>query len=218
MGKLIPENRKSVLAVLIITLSFLCSGFKYNIYPNDIPKGLPTLSKGYYRVIEHDAKKYCWTVYDAKQINVRNDDVVIPPPSIIHLNCGGGWTKEAVTDREVENSSFQELVTIIDPRKPIKLDYDKQIPNMKPAQAISKVKNSMSPKARNVWLLETHPYKDGILICGYNSVSPKAIATWWCKGNQVHNVNGAARTISKTLENTFDVIASETYEICEQKQ
>ncbi len=69
-----------------------------------------------------------------------------------------------------------------------------------------------------VWQLKSIPYKDGFLICGYNTYAPIAIGIWWCDGQKIFNVNGIARSNIKEFKLARSMIdyISDVLSVCKE--
>lgn len=69
-----------------------------------------------------------------------------------------------------------------------------------------------------VWQLKSIPYRDGFLVCGYTDVSSKAIAIWWCDGQEIFNVNGIARSNIKEFKFARNMInhISDAVKVCKE--
>jgi|GEM_PF-675238 hypothetical protein len=207
MQKTTPTCTLLCFAFLILFPSIV-SPIVYQIPPADIPQGLPAQIKGKYRIIEHDRSRKYWYVYDVnkwKQFveqQFGEEKIRMYPPIHQHLFMTGSWQHDVVNE-PMENTFASELVTIIDRDKPLKQTpaEGKQL-GAKEAEAI--VKKAFYPVNKHLWSFASAEYKGGVLVCSFSQYFPDAIGIWWAKGNKVYNVNGIARSKTKTFELTFD--------------
>ena len=134
---------------------------------------------------------------------------------------------EAIKQGEKEFVEAQSLIEQIAPLEAqIKAILEKIAKEKTKAIANAKEKITSKLKYKNIWTLKNFSYKNGELICGYSSVTPKAIAIWWAKDSNIYNVNGAAMANTskfKTMKSTVwgysaeyqkHAAASEAYDFC----
>ena len=209
------------LAVLLASLfSFELLAFKEQTLPPGLPPGLPDAIKGKYRIIEHDTYKKHWIVYDVNNWNkqkeklggveLSGEEVRMSPPVTSYEYQNGKWSQQ-IYNEPITNIYQSHLVTIIkagsSTKKPPK--EEKQMGAEKAKGIIwSRI------KYKSAWRIETFKHGSGILLCGYNTAMPSAIGAWWCKGDQIYNINGIAANITGNFEFTDDVSIDTAMSVC----
>ena len=196
----------------LVLLCFFCFGFTYDIIPDGLPKGLPSEIKGNFRIIERNAYKTHWIIYDVKKWEETSDGVKMYPPVYVYEYYNNKWIIDT-SQEPIDNIYRQELVTIINPKK-----KTKQSPKEGKQLTASQSKRiiALNLKRQDIWTLKSFPYKGRVLTCGYNEVMPEAIAIWWSKGDKVYNVNGIARSNTGKFKLTFDIDISKALNECKR--
>ena len=203
--------------ILIITLSVCCFGFTSNRSPEGLPPNLPSKIKGNYRLIEHDASGSTWVAYDFNKYSRTSDGFKMYPPvySYDWLPGKKQWLKR--TERTAqENMYTTELVTIIDAKAQLTQKPAEGRP-LSAQEATAKVSSAI--KNPSAWRLSSKPFKsakgkDGVIICGRNTVNTSAIGVWWSSGGKISSVNGTAKGTTPAFEMTYDVGTSEGLSLC----
>ena len=212
----------------------------------EMPPGVSKEIKTKYRVIEHaagDPKVRQISIYDTNKIKkVSEEDLEIYPPVYYQIY---GVYEEGQWWRGIEKKAFQnvfrpELVIIIENTDPLKIYKMKDYPykygimGRKEYQSGNReIKDYKYPpkisledaqriifsqlKYKKSWELKGFPYKEGIIICGYNSVLPSAIAVWWWKEGYIYNINTVAKA-NTTFDFTFDISVIDGYEFCQKNR
>jgi len=194
-----------------------CFALSMNTLPDGLPSNLPTKIKGKYRIIEHDASGSMWVVYDCPRYSQTSEGFKMYPPVYTYDYVGGKKKWMQRTEKSpVDNMYVPELVTIIEAGAKIgqKQGDGKQLSAQ---EAVAKVSSNI--KNPSSWKLLSKPFKnskgkDGIMICGKNTVNAVAVGVWWCSGSKVTSVNGIAKGNTPSFEMTYDVSVPEGLSIC----
>jgi hypothetical protein len=196
-----------------------------------------------YRIIEYDPEgskngiPEQVTIYDTDKIKRLNPQKIGIYPPVYYQQFGLGKSWKGVEKVVVHNVFAPELVIILQNGNVLKvsrlkehpkllgtIDKQKYIKGGREVVALSKVPRITSDQAKqtiiaklkpkDIWSLSVFPYKGGEIICGYNTVMPKAIPVWWLSEDGIRNVNGIAREKTPQFELAFEVGASEGYDFC----
>lgn len=206
-----------LLRCLAILSCLFCLGFTTNRLPDGLPPNLPSKIKGNYRLIEHDASGSIWVAYDFNKYSRTSEGFKMYPPVYTYdwLPEKKQWFKRA--ERTVQENMFTtELVTIIDASARLTQKPAEGRP-LSAQEATAKVSSVI--KNPTTWRLSGKPFKsakgkEGIIICGRNSVNTAAIGVWWSAGGKITSVNGTAKGNTPAFEMTYDVGASEGLSAC----
>jgi len=207
-------------ALLLLILASAGSAIVYQVWPTDIPPGLPSQIQGKYRIIEHNRARTIWYVYDVQKWKryvdkeFSEEGVKMYPPIHQYLFFGSTWQNDTLNE-PTDTTFMNELVTIIEPGKSLQQQpiAGKQL-SAKQAQV--KVMKAFYPVNKQLWSFKAAEFKTGVLVCGFAQLIPNTIGVWWAKGNKIYNVNGIARSKTKDFELTFDpsIDVSEAVETC----
>lgn len=212
------------MAVLLLSLfSFELLAFKEQSLPPGLPSGLPDAIKGKYRIIEHDAYKKHWVVYDVNRwkkqkeklggVELSGDEIRMYPPVTSYEYQNGTWSQQ-VYNEPITNIYMSHLVTIIKAGSATK-QPPKEVKQMSADRAKSIVWSKI--KYKSAWRIETFQRGNGILLCGYNTAMPAAIGAWWCKGNRIYNINGIAASNTSEFEFTDDISIDAALNVCRKQ-
>jgi hypothetical protein len=105
-------KKRNSLCAILFTVLILCppvvSAIVYQVYPTDIPSGLPSQIKGKYRIIEHDRSRKIWYVYDVQKYTkfidrqFSEETIKMYPPIYEYVACSDGWYQTS-SNKPTEN-------------------------------------------------------------------------------------------------------------------
>ena len=168
--------------------------------------------KGNYRIIERNAYKTHWLVYDTKEYKENKDGYTLYPPTYCYYytpNLNKKWDYE-VFDKPEETTYVKDLIVVI-----LKKD-GKEIRKLTPkaitfTEAIQHIKRVSS-------ITKTKRLEDGTAIILGSSVVGKTVVLkplWYYKRGSLYCINGAAKESTADIPFTYEVDAMTAFKLLE---
>jgi len=163
--------------------------------------------KGNFRVIEHDAYKTFWVVYDTQRYEETRDGYILYPPTYGYIYSP---TMKKKWDYETYNKPIETLyrkeLTVIIPKGKDKLEGTAK-PKLTLNQAIKKLIAPVSS------VKKTKIIEDQMVILLGEKTSLGTEPLWLFKKGQLYCINGAAKGLTKNLDYTFEMTPEKAYEL-----
>lgn len=196
--------RLRIVVLLFVILGYTAISASYEAPPGIDKKPI----KGNFRVIEHDAFKFNWYVYDTKGYKETRDGYILYPPTYCYMystKLKKKWDYETYR-KPIETIYMKELTTII----PKGQQKEKSSP--KPTLSLDQaLKKFVAPVAA---IKKTKEIEGTVVIMGERGTEDFKIAPLWLfKNGQLYCINGAAKGLTKTLSYTFDITPEKAYEL-----
>lgn len=196
--------RLRILVFIFVMLGYFGISKGYEAPPGIEQKPI----KGNFRVIEHDASKFNWYVYDTQGYKETRDGYILYPPTYCYMystKLKKRWDYETYR-KPIETMYVKELTTIIPKRQ------QKEKISPKPTLSLDQaLKKFVAPVAV---IKKTKEIEGKVLIMGERGNEDIKIAPLWLfKNGQLYCINGAAKGLTKTLSYTFDISPAEAYDL-----
>ena len=168
--------------------------------------------KGNYRIIERNAYKTHWLVYDTKEYKENKDGYTLYPPTYCYYytpNLNKKWDYE-VFDKPEETTYVKDLTVVI-----LKKD-GKEIRKLTP-KAIT-FKEAIQHIERVSSITKTKRLEDGTAIILGRSVVGKTVVLkplWYYKRGSLYCINGAAKESTADIPFTHEVDAMTAFKLLE---
>jgi len=168
--------------------------------------------KGNYRIIERNAYKTHWLVYDTKEYKENKDGYILYPPTYCYYytpNLNKKWDYE-VFDKPEETIYVKELTVVILKKdgKEIRKLTPKAITFTEAVQHIERVSS----------ITKTKRLEDGAAIILGSSVVGKTVVLkplWYYKRGSLYCINGAAKESTADIPFTYEVDAMTAFKLLE---
>jgi hypothetical protein len=167
---------------------------------------------GNYRIIERNAYKTHWLVYDTKEYKENKDGYTLYPPTYCYYytpNLNKKWDYE-VFDKPEETTYVKNLTVVI-----LKKD-GKEIRKLTP-KAIT-FKEAIQHIERVSSITKTKRLEDGTAIILGRSVVGKTVVLkplWYYKRGSLYCINGAAKESTADIPFTYEVDAMTAFKLLE---
>jgi len=197
--------KSRLLVLLLIMVGYIGTSAGYEAPPGIEQKPI----KGNFRIIEHDALKLNWYVYDTQGYKETRDGYILYPPTYCYMystKLKKKWDYETYR-KPIETMYVKELTTIIPKSQQKEKNSPKSTLSLDQA-----LKKFVTPVAE----IKKTKEVDGtgtVLIMGDRGGDFKIAPLWLFKNGQLYCVNGAAKGLTKTLSYTFDITPKKAYEL-----